>query len=108
LEAASFSLRALLVFRPRVRGGDGTELSSGSEVSTESLEGTETVRPAEAEGSGSEARSSLAATGPGGVESGRLSSAGGSSFTVVASGSRASSSFSASKLFLFSRVASAE
>nr|ABR17653.1 unknown [Picea sitchensis] len=108
LEAASFSLRALLVFRHRVRGGDGIELSSGSEVSTESLEGIETVRPAEVEGSGSEARNSLATTGPGGVESGRLSSTGGSSFTAVASRSRASSSFSASKLFLFSRVASVE
>jgi hypothetical protein len=108
LEAASFSLRALLDFRPRVRGGDGTELSSGSEVSTELLDGTETVRPAEAEGTGPEARNSLAATGPGGVKSGGLSSAGGSSFTSVASRSGASSSFSASKLFLFSRVASAE
>ena len=108
LEAASFSLRSLLVFHPWVRGGDETELSSGSEVSTESLEGTEAVRPAEAEGAGSEARDSLAATGPGGEESGRLPSAGGSSFSVDASGSRASSSFSASKLFLFSSVASAE
>ena len=97
LEAASFSLRALLVFRPRVRGGDGTELSSGSEVSTE----TETSRSALAEGSGTK-------TFAGGVDSGRLSSVGGSSFTVVSSGSRASSSFSASKLFLFARVASAE
>jgi hypothetical protein len=108
LEAASFSLRALLVLRPQVRGGDGTELSSGSEVSIEPLEGTETTRPAWAGGSGSEARISLAATESGGVESGRLSSAGGSSLTVVAFGSRASSSFSASKLFLSSRVASAE
>ena len=55
LEAASFSLRALLDFRPRVRGGDGTEMSSGSEVSTEPLEGIEIARPAGAEGSGSEA-----------------------------------------------------
>ena len=55
LEAASFSLRALLDFRPRVRGGDGTEMSSGSEVSTEPLEGTETARPAGPEGSGTEA-----------------------------------------------------
>jgi hypothetical protein len=38
----------------------------------------------------------------------RLSSAGGSSFPSVASISGASSSFNASKLFLFSRVASAE
>ena len=96
LEAASFSLRALLVFRPLVRGGDGT-LSSGSEVSTE----TETSRSALAEGSGTK-------TFAGGVDSGRLSSVGGSSFTVIASGSRASSSFRASKLFLFARVASAE
>jgi hypothetical protein len=108
LEAASFSLRALLVFRPRVRGGDGTELSSGSEVPPEPLEGTVTTRPAWAEGSGSEARIPLAAPEFGGVDSGRLSSAGGSSWTAVASGSRASSSFSASKLFLLSRVASAE
>ena len=107
LEAASFSLRALLVFRPRVRGGDGTELSSVSEVSTEPLEGTETTRPAEAEGSGTEARVSFAAIVSGGVESGGLSSAGGSSLTVIASVSWASSSFSASKLFLVSRVASA-
>ena len=105
LEAASFSLRALLVFRPRVRGGDGTEMSSDSEVSTESLDGIETVRPAEAEGSGTGARNSLSATGPGGVETGRLSFAGGSSFSSVASRSGASSSFNASKLFLFSRVA---
>jgi hypothetical protein len=107
LEAASFSLCALLVFRPRVRGGDGTELSSGSEVSTEPLEGTETTRPTEAEGSGTEVRVSFAAIVSEGVESVRLSFAGGSSLTVVASGSRASSSFSASKLFIFSRVASA-
>jgi hypothetical protein len=66
LEAASFSLRALLDFRPRVRGGDGTELSSDSEVSTDLLEGTETVKPAESEGTGPGARGSLAATGPGG------------------------------------------
>jgi hypothetical protein len=108
LEAASFSLRALLDFRPRVRGGDGTELSSESKVSTDLLEGTETVKPAEAERTGPGARISLAATRPGGVMLGRLSSAGGSSFTSVASRSGASSSFSASKLFLFSRVASAE
>ena len=95
LEAASFSLRALFVFRPLVRGGDGT-LSSGSKVSSE----TETTRSAMAEGSGTEAFA--------GVDSGRLSSAGGSSLTVVASGSGSSSSFSASKLFLFARVASAE
>jgi hypothetical protein len=105
LEAASFSLRTLLVFRPRVRGGDGTELSSGS---TEPLEGTEAARPAEAEGFGAETRVSLAATESGGVGFGRRSSSGGSSLTAYASGSRASSSFSASKLFLFSRVASAE
>jgi hypothetical protein len=55
LEATSFSLRALLVFRPRVRGGDGTELSSSLEVPPEPLEGTVTTRPAWAEGSGSEA-----------------------------------------------------
>ena len=96
LEAASFSLRALLVFRPLVRGGDGT-LSSGSEVSTE----TETSRSALAEGSGTEAFAAIVA------ESGGLSSAGGSSLIVVASGSWASSSFNASKLFLVSRVASA-
>ena len=105
LEAASISLRDLLVFRPRVRGGDGTEMSSVSEVSVESLDGTETVRPAEAEGPGTEARKPLAATGPGGEGTGRLSFAGGSSFSSVASRSGASSSFNASKLFLFSRVA---
>jgi hypothetical protein len=44
----------------------------------------------------------------GGVESRRLSSTGGFPLTVVVSGSRASSSFNASKLFLFSRVASVE
>jgi hypothetical protein len=55
LEAASFSPRTLLVLRPRVRGGDGTELSSSLVVSTEPLEGTETARSAGAEGSGSEA-----------------------------------------------------
>ena len=66
LEAASFSLCALLVFRPRVRGGDGNELSSGSKVSTEPLEGTETSRPVEVEGSRTEARVSLAATESGG------------------------------------------
>jgi hypothetical protein len=108
LEATSFSLRALLVFRPRVRGGDGTELSSDSEVPPEPLEGTVTTRPAWAEGSRSEALISLAASNFWGVDSGRLSSSRGSSLTVVASGSRASSSFNASKLFLFSRVAFAE
>ena len=108
LEATSFSLHALLVFHPRVRGGDGTELSLGSEVPPEPLEGTVTTRPAWAEGSGSEARISLAATEFGGVEPGRLSFAGGSSLTAIASGSWASSSSSASKLFLFSRVASVE
>ena len=108
LEAASFSLRALLVLRPRVRGGDGTKLSSGSEVSTEPLEGTETPRPAEEEGFGSEAQISLAATDSRGVESGRLSFARGFPLTAVVSGSWASSSFNASKLFLFSRVSSIE
>jgi hypothetical protein len=108
LEAASFSLRALLVLHPRVRGGDRTESSSGSDVPPELLEGTVTTKPAWVEGSGYEARISLAASDFGGVDSGRLSSAGGSSLTVVASRSRTSSSFSASKLFLFSRVASAE
>jgi hypothetical protein len=108
LEAASFSLCALLVFFPRVRGGDGTELSSVSGVSTEPLEGTEATRSTGTEGSGSEARISLAATVSGGVESGRLPFARGSSLTVVASGSWASSSFSASKLFLFSRFTSAD
>jgi hypothetical protein len=130
LEAASFSLRALLDFRPRVRGGDGTEISSESEASTELLDGTESVKPAEAEGTGPEARNSFAATGPGGVKSGGLSSAearsflaatdsggvesgglsptGGFPLTAAVSGSWASSSFNASKLFLFSRVASAE
>ena len=108
LEATSFSLRSLLVFLPRVRGGDGNEMSAVSEVSTEPLEGVETTRFAGAGSSGSESRISLAATDSGGVESGKLSSAGGFPLTVVVSGSRASSSFNASKLFLFSRVASAE
>jgi hypothetical protein len=107
LAATSFSLRALLVFFPRVRGGDGIDLSSGSEVSPEPLGGIETTRPAEAGDSGTEAHVSFAAIVSGGVESRGLSSAEGSSITVVASGSRASSSFSASKLFLFSRDASA-
>ena len=98
LDAASFSLHALLVFRPLVRGGDGTKLSFGSEVSTE----TETPRSAMAEGSGTEAFAAIV------VDSGGLSSAGGSSFAVAASGSWASSSFSASKLFLVTRDASAE
>ena len=83
-------------------------LSSDSKVPPELLEGTVTTRSAWAEGSGSEARSSLAAPEFGGVDSRRLSSTGGSSWTAVASGSRASSSFNASKLFLFSRVVSAE
>ena len=108
LEAASFSLRALLVFLPRVRGGDETEMSSVSEVSPEPLEGTETTRPVGTGGSGSVARTSLAATDSGGVESRRLLSAEGFPLTVVVSGSWASSSFNASKLFLFSRVASAK
>ena len=69
LEAASFSLRALLDFRPRVRGGDGTEMSSGSEVSIELLEGIETARPTGPKGSGSEARISLATTDSGGAGS---------------------------------------
>ena len=108
LEAASFSLHALLVFHPRVRGGDGTVLSSGSEVPPEPLEGTVTARPVWALCSGSEARISLAASEFGGLDSGRLSSTGGSFWTVVAFGSRLSSSFSASKLVLFARVAYAE
>jgi hypothetical protein len=107
LEAASFSLHALLVFRPRVRGGDGPDLSSGSEVSPEPLGGTEAIRPAEARGFRTKAHVSFATIVSGGVESEGLSSSGGSSIVVVASGSRASSSFSASKLFLFSRDASA-
>jgi hypothetical protein len=78
LEVASFSLRALLVFRPRVRGGDGIVLSSDSKVPPELLEGTVTARSAWPEGSGSEARSSLAAPEFGGVDSRRLSSAEGS------------------------------
>ena len=76
LEAASFSLRALLDFRPRVRGGDEVEMSSGSEVSTEPLEGTETARPAGAEGSGSKAQISFATTDSEGTGSGRISTAG--------------------------------
>ena len=108
LEATSFSLCALLVFLPRVRDGDGTEMSSVSEVSTEPLEGIETTRLAGAGGFRSESRISLAATDSGGMESGNISSAGGFPLTAVVSGSRASSSFNASNLFLFSRVASAE
>jgi hypothetical protein len=69
----------------------------GSKVSSE----TETTRSALAEGSGTKAFAGV-------VDFERLSSAGGYSLTVVASGSRSSSSFSASKLFLFARVASAE
>ena len=102
LEVASFSLRALLVFLPWVRGGDGAEMSSVSEVSTEPLEGIETTRPAGAVGSGP-----LAATDSEGMVSGMFSSIG-FALTVVESGSRDSSSFNASKLFLFSRVVSAE
>jgi hypothetical protein len=108
LEAASFSLRALLVFHPRVRGGDRTAFSSGSEVPLEPLEGTVTTRPVWALCSGSEARISLAASEFGGLDSGRLLSTGGSFWTAVASGSRLPSSFSASKLFLFSKVASSD
>jgi hypothetical protein len=82
LEAASFSLRALLVFLPRVRGGDGTEMSAASEVSTEPLEGVETTRPAGSGGSGSESRISLAATDSGGMVSRKLSSVGGFPLTA--------------------------
>jgi len=106
LEAASFSLLALLVFLPRVRGGDGTEVSTVFGVSIEPLEGIET-RPAGAVGSRFEFRFPLAATDSGGMVSRKILSIG-FPLTAVDSGSRASSSFNASKLFLFSRVASAE
>ena len=39
-EAASFSLRSLLVFRPLVRGGEGAEESFGSELPYDPEEGT--------------------------------------------------------------------
>ena len=40
-EATSFSLCSLFVFRPLVRGGEGAEKSSESEVSSDLEEGTE-------------------------------------------------------------------
>ena len=42
-EAASFSLRSLFVLRPLVRGGEGAEKSSESEVS--SVDGTKEASP---------------------------------------------------------------
>ena len=97
-ECASASRRSLLVFLPLVRGGDGTEQlsESGSPADLEeerwasSLiageasdgEASETTRPSAA-GTDGEA----ATTVSGGVGSGRISPAGGSSLTAVASGS---------------------
>ena len=75
LEAASFSLLALLVFLPRVRGGDGTEVSTVFGVSIEPLEGIET-RPAGAVGSRFEFRFPLAATDSGGMVSRKILSIG--------------------------------
>ena len=118
-ECASASRRSLLVFLPLVRGGDGTEQLSESrslaelekEQRASSLtageasdgEASETTRPSAVATDG-EATTTVS----GGVGSGRLSPVGGSSLTAVASGSWASSSYNTSKLFLFSRVASAE
>ena len=45
-EAASFSLRSLFVFRPLVRGGEGAEKSSKSEVPSVPKEGTKDSNPA--------------------------------------------------------------
>ena len=45
-EAASFSLRSLLVFRPLVRGGEGAEESFGSELPSNPKEGTKEASPA--------------------------------------------------------------
>ena len=45
-EAASFSLRSLLVFFPLVRGGEGAEKSSESEVPSDLEEGTKDANPA--------------------------------------------------------------
>ena len=46
-EAASFSLRSLFILHPLVRGGEGAEKSSESEVS--SVEGTKDASPTWAE-----------------------------------------------------------
>ena len=45
-EAASFTLRSLLVFRPLVRGGEGAEKSLGSEFLSNPDEGTKDANPA--------------------------------------------------------------
>ena len=44
-EAASFSLRSLLAFRPMVRGGEGADKYSGSELPSDPEEGTKDVNP---------------------------------------------------------------
>ena len=45
-EAASFSLRSLLVFRPLVRGGEGVVKSSELEFPYDPDEGTKDANPA--------------------------------------------------------------
>ena len=50
-EDASFSLCSFLVFRPMVRGGEGAEKSSGSELPPDLVEGTKEAGPAWTEAS---------------------------------------------------------
>ena len=45
-EDASFSLRSLLVFSPLVRGGEGAENSSGTELPSDLEERTKEASPA--------------------------------------------------------------
>ena len=48
-EVASFSLRALLVFRPLVRGGEGAVKYLGSKLPSDPEEGTKDASPSWAE-----------------------------------------------------------
>ena len=50
-EDASFSLRSLLEFRPLVRGGEGAEKSSRSELPYDPTKGTKEASPAWTEAS---------------------------------------------------------
>lgn len=107
--AASFSLLCLLVFRPLVRGGDGAEMPSDSDLSSD-LEESESTSfegedPGSARPTASGAAGAAATTGSGGPGSSPTGE--GSSSAAVASGAWTSSSCSASKLFWFSRCAPA-
>ena len=102
-EVASFSLRSLLVFRPLMRGGEGAEKSSESEVSSD--EGTKDASPTWAEDSPPRSMGSFFEPREAGFEetaSKVLMSGMPCSWTAATSGSCTSSSWRTAKLFLFS------